>query len=208
VWRDTYGLEPLYASLVKLRGDLPVLRSGSLRLLSTDHDDTVLAYERENAGAQTVPDEDVVIVINFGAEPVSIQLRPNSAAMRPAPAEPSPGSRARAHVVSAASAVPPDAGTPTNTPCSAVVPLAGRTPELEPGDARSSEQAATAARNGEFAPTDGCLRNVLSGDRWLGEDLLTHARVEFPPDAATLPLAPHDALLLRPSRSRHPTAGQ
>ena len=75
VWRDAYGLEPLYASLVKLRRELPVLRSGAIRLLSTDHDATVLAYDRESAGGGAVPGQNAIVLINFGAEPVELRLR-------------------------------------------------------------------------------------------------------------------------------------
>ncbi len=78
VWRDAHGLEPFYARLVKLRRDLPVLRSGSIRLLSTDHDDTVLAYDRENPdrSAAAGPSQNAVVVINFGNEPVELRLGP------------------------------------------------------------------------------------------------------------------------------------
>jgi cyclomaltodextrinase / maltogenic alpha-amylase / neopullulanase len=80
VWRDAYGLEPLYASLVRLRHEVPVLRSSSLTLLSSDHDETVLAYEREDgaearAGAQVSSAERAIVVINFGNEAVDLQLR-------------------------------------------------------------------------------------------------------------------------------------
>ena len=90
VWRDASGLAPLYASLLKLRHDTPVLRSGSIRLLSSDHDDTVLAYEREPlvehmrsgthvstdaARAGSGSDDDAVVVINFGGKSLQIHTR-------------------------------------------------------------------------------------------------------------------------------------
>jgi hypothetical protein len=124
VWRDAYGLEPLYAGLVKLRRELPVLRSGGIRLLSTDHDDTVLAYDRESPAGGDVPG--AIVLINFGGEPVELRLRSG-------------------------------------------------------------------------LPSERDLNNVLAGTAWTSEDLLTHVRSEFPQKASTLPLAPHDALLLRPS---------
>lgn len=78
VWRDADGLEPLYASLVKLRQDVPVLRSGSIRLLSTDHDDTVLAYDRESFDASMDAADNAVMIINFGGGPVELRLHPTS----------------------------------------------------------------------------------------------------------------------------------
>ncbi len=69
MWHDAYGLEPLYASLVRVRHDLPVLRSSSFTLLSSDHDDAVLAYERDGS------DERAVVIINFGDAPLTLALR-------------------------------------------------------------------------------------------------------------------------------------
>jgi cyclomaltodextrinase len=149
VWRDAYGLEPLYASLVKLRHDTPVLRSGSTTLLSSDHDDTVLAYERDNgaaekAGVHADSGERAIVVINFGNEPVDIQLR----------------------------------------------------------------KRCPAAKSSPTTSTNACLAAALARDAWRVEDLLTHTHFDLASGASTLPLSPHDALLLRPTPSRDPTSAE
>ncbi|MFL6605255.1 MAG: alpha-amylase family glycosyl hydrolase [Steroidobacteraceae bacterium] len=69
-WFDAYGLERFYTHLVELRRTIPALRSGSLRLLVTDHDDSVLAFLRE----PRPPDPPVLVVINFGPTARQVHL--------------------------------------------------------------------------------------------------------------------------------------
>ncbi len=137
-WRDRYGLEPLYTRLARLRHDLPVLRSNSFTLLASDHDDAVLAYERDGSG------ERAVVVINFGTAPVTIAL----------------------------------GGSDT-----------------EPG---STPAISSAPR----------LATMLTGRAWHADDILTHASFELGAGASTLPLSPHDALLLRLVASKPPASIQ
>lgn len=70
-WSDASGLELLYARLIRLRRDTPALRSGCLRLLKTDHDDSVLVFLREPAA----PDRPVRVAINFAPSPVDVRLQ-------------------------------------------------------------------------------------------------------------------------------------
>ena len=72
VWRDAYGLERLYTQLAHLRRENTVLRSGELQLLSSDHDDTLLAYARRIGGRADV----AIVAINFGATPITTHLEP------------------------------------------------------------------------------------------------------------------------------------
>jgi glycosidase len=69
-WFDAQGLQPFYAQLVKLRNTIPALQSGTLRILSTNHDDSVLAFLRQPAP----PDRTVLVVINFGPASVEVLL--------------------------------------------------------------------------------------------------------------------------------------
>jgi glycosidase len=74
-WFDAYGLEPFYTQLAKVRRTIPALRSGSLRVLATNHDDAVLAFLRQPAS----PDPTVLVVINFGSAALDVQLPAESA---------------------------------------------------------------------------------------------------------------------------------
>jgi len=69
-WTDPDYLLPLYSRLIKLRHDIPALTSPALRMLFTQRDDSVLAYVRGGRG----PEEDVTVVINFGAASFTLPL--------------------------------------------------------------------------------------------------------------------------------------
>jgi glycosidase len=69
-WFDAYGLTPFYRHLAKLRRATPALRSGRLRLLTTDHDHSVLAFLRQ----ADPPDRTVLVVINFGSAALDVHL--------------------------------------------------------------------------------------------------------------------------------------
>jgi glycosidase len=188
VWRDAYGLEPLYASLVRMRHDVPVLHSGSLTLLSTDHDDTVLAYEREGSGEKASVGERVDS--SAGAYPGE-RVRSS--------AEADPGER----VDSSAGAHPGERMRSSMRERAVVVINFGGQPVQvqlrEPCRPEKSDSA---------PPVVACLSSVLVADTWLAEDLLTHAHFELAAGASTLPVSPHDALLLRPATSRDPSSAQ
>jgi cyclomaltodextrinase / maltogenic alpha-amylase / neopullulanase len=69
-WNDPDHLLPLYTRLTKLRRDLLALRSPTLRLIRTKDDGSVLAYAREGSE----PEQDVAVVLNFGASPFALQV--------------------------------------------------------------------------------------------------------------------------------------
>ncbi len=77
---DPDHLMPLYTRLIKLRREIPALRSQILRVLHTNRDDSVLAYIR--AGKE--PSEDVTVVLNFGTGAISLPLAAIEAAQVPA----------------------------------------------------------------------------------------------------------------------------
>jgi len=174
VWRDAYGLEPFYAGLVKLRHAVPALHSGSMTLLSSEHEDTVLAYERDGSAEEN-----------------------------------------------AAPGAPPNAGECANSSgCASVRERENAVPQVPPSAGEraivvinfGSERVDIQLRNScrphdglSAAPANACLGAVLARDAWLAEDLITHEHFDLAPGASTLPLAPHGALLLRPSASRDPT---
>ncbi|MDB6089582.1 MAG: Alpha-glucosidase [Gammaproteobacteria bacterium] len=81
-WRDRYALTPFYSRLAKLRRETPALRSGDLRIVATDHDDSVLAYAR----CTERKDDGAVVVINFGNTPVETRLAQSQTALCGAPA--------------------------------------------------------------------------------------------------------------------------
>jgi len=61
-WNDPEHLLALYTRLVHLRREIPALRSGTLRLIQTSHEDSVLAYVRE----ADEPERSVTVLLNFG----------------------------------------------------------------------------------------------------------------------------------------------
>ena len=72
VWHDAYGLERLYSRLAHVRREYAPLRSGELVLLSSDHDDILLAYARRiDRGADLA-----IVAINFGAAAMETHLGP------------------------------------------------------------------------------------------------------------------------------------
>jgi len=78
-WDDPHGWSAFFARLVALRRAVPALHSRQLRLLQTDHEEAVLAYERaDTGGASDCPDEGerdaAVVVLNFTAAPVQVRL--------------------------------------------------------------------------------------------------------------------------------------
>jgi len=77
-WSDPYGLQSFYTELIRVRRTTPALRSGTLRILSTDQDDSVLAFLRE----PSPPDPPVVVLINFAPTPVVAHLRIGPPAVR------------------------------------------------------------------------------------------------------------------------------
>lgn len=62
-WDDPQGLRPVYARLADLRRVEPALQGPALEWLDTASPDTVLAYRRPGP-------EPVIVLLNFGAEPV------------------------------------------------------------------------------------------------------------------------------------------
>jgi hypothetical protein len=59
-WKDRFGLRPWYDELIRMRDELPALRSHDMRVLSTD-ESGVLAFVRP-----AVPGGDpVLVVLNF-----------------------------------------------------------------------------------------------------------------------------------------------
>jgi len=65
VWKDPYGLTPFYTRLARLRRDHPELASAPLTLLSTDHDDEVLAYKRGDR---------ILVLLNFAKQALEVRL--------------------------------------------------------------------------------------------------------------------------------------
>ena len=70
-WRDPDGLTPLYARMSRERRSVPALIAPGLRLLSTDHDGTVLAYCRPGSRGE----RPALIAINFSRASVRVRLR-------------------------------------------------------------------------------------------------------------------------------------
>lgn len=66
-WQDRYGLRPFYERLGRLRRATPALRSDRMRLVASDHDDTVLAYLRPGRPA-------VLVVLNWAGEDTLVRL--------------------------------------------------------------------------------------------------------------------------------------
>ena len=71
-WSDRDGLRSLYVRLGSLRLRTPALRAGTLRLIPTDHDETVLAFARAMPEPSREPP--VVVVLNWAAQPVQVHL--------------------------------------------------------------------------------------------------------------------------------------
>lgn len=70
--QDRYGLRALYARLGALRRAWPALRADGIRLVATDHDDTVLAYLRP--GPPSAPQDGVLVLLNWGAVAADVRL--------------------------------------------------------------------------------------------------------------------------------------
>jgi glycosidase len=75
VRRDRYGLRALYARLGGLRRTTPALRTGAIRLVATDHDDTVLAYVRP--GPRARPEAAALVAINWADTEADVKLEPD-----------------------------------------------------------------------------------------------------------------------------------
>jgi cyclomaltodextrinase len=73
-WNDPADLQPWHARLIALRRVHPALRSRDIQFLDISAADLVLAYVRPG----TTPDDDIVVLLNYGAEPARIEL-PKSA---------------------------------------------------------------------------------------------------------------------------------
>ena len=69
-WSDPYGLQPSYANLIKLRRMSSALRSGTLRILHTGQDESVLAFLRQ----PDAPGRPVLVAINFGATAARVRV--------------------------------------------------------------------------------------------------------------------------------------
>jgi len=69
-WSDPNHLAPFYRRLIRLRLQIPALRSSTLRWVHTSRDASVLAYIRKGSK----PDRDVAVVLNFGASSFALPL--------------------------------------------------------------------------------------------------------------------------------------
>jgi cyclomaltodextrinase / maltogenic alpha-amylase / neopullulanase len=69
-WSDPDHLTALYRRLIRVRREIPALRSPTLHLLLTSRENSVLAYTREAA----LPDEAVTVALNFGESSFSLPL--------------------------------------------------------------------------------------------------------------------------------------
>lgn len=82
-WRDRHELTAYYTRLVQLRRGFPALNSPNLELLSTDRDDTVLAYIRrpERDARRPVPgcqdERSALVLLNFSSQPIDLRLPAN-----------------------------------------------------------------------------------------------------------------------------------
>jgi hypothetical protein len=70
---DNYGFTGLYTQLIRLRRGTAALRYGDLRIVSTNHDESVLAFSRRRAPDATA----VLVIISFGTAPVEVRLSPS-----------------------------------------------------------------------------------------------------------------------------------
>jgi cyclomaltodextrinase len=71
VWPNNTDLQSLYMRLIALRLGDPALRSGCLNLLSTDRDDSVIAFARRAAGTSGPRS---VVAINFSSSETAVRL--------------------------------------------------------------------------------------------------------------------------------------
>ena len=69
-WSDPEHLASLYVRLIRLRREIPALRSPTLRVVVTTREDSVLAYTREGQR----PEDDVTVALNFGESSFSLPL--------------------------------------------------------------------------------------------------------------------------------------
>jgi cyclomaltodextrinase / maltogenic alpha-amylase / neopullulanase len=70
VWSDAADLQSWHARLIALRRTHQALRSRDIRFLDIGPPDLVLAYIRPG----TTADDDIVVILNYGAEPAHIKL--------------------------------------------------------------------------------------------------------------------------------------
>ncbi len=77
-WEDRYDLRSDYTRLVRLRRDIPALNSSDMELLTTDHDDTVLAYVRRPSSSMPGcrNSGSALVLLNFGADAIDVQMSP------------------------------------------------------------------------------------------------------------------------------------
>lgn len=75
-WADRHSLTPLYQRLIELRKQTPALTSPEIELISTSHDDAVLAYIRTPHATNTSTSEaqPVLVLLNFGDRPIDLSL--------------------------------------------------------------------------------------------------------------------------------------
>ncbi len=73
-WRDRHELTPLYKRLIKLRGEVKALTSPGMELISTEHDDAVLAYVRTAAkDADACDPHSVLVLLNFSERTLDLR---------------------------------------------------------------------------------------------------------------------------------------
>jgi cyclomaltodextrinase len=73
LWRDPYGLTPLYARMSRERREVRALVSPRLEMLATDHDRRVLSFLRPAPPGRA---GGALIALNFTGAPVRVRLRP------------------------------------------------------------------------------------------------------------------------------------
>lgn len=83
-WDDRHGLTPFYQRLVKLRKELAALSSPGLELISTNHDDAVLAYVRRAAAPSRMgpagdcdDNRGVLVLLNFTGKAIDLRVPRN-----------------------------------------------------------------------------------------------------------------------------------
>ena len=62
-WKDEYGLDPWYRDLIRIREELPALRSPDMTILESDTP-SVIAYVRPASGGG----DPVLVVLNYGGK--------------------------------------------------------------------------------------------------------------------------------------------
>ena len=75
-WQDRHGLTPFYKRLIELRKEVAALTSPHMELISTGHDDAVLAYVR-TARVNSTSDhgaQRVLVLLNFSDRAIELRL--------------------------------------------------------------------------------------------------------------------------------------